>query len=216
MQQEQFWPLPIKVFPLQWNFSFQWDTFIQTTQNFVPEKCSFNLCICYLYWRDISIQRKGAIFLGPELGHLTAFRRWLGTKIVEKFKSSPDTMQHCFRQQNTNCLTYCTCGNSRTQHHGGKLIMIFIHFLAPWDNDNNQLSRQAHAKMFPTQARRKGKIFYLSPFRGHLLWFRGYLMKGGSTVIIFKISWEGRLLHKKKLVCYKINLVQVHDFICSS
>ena len=35
-------------------------------------KCSHNLCICYLYWRDTSIQGKGAISLSPEHGHLMA------------------------------------------------------------------------------------------------------------------------------------------------
>ena len=63
------------------NFLFQilntvelllWDTSIQGTppftgtQNLVPEKCSQNLCICYLYWRDTFIQGKETLFLGPE------------------------------------------------------------------------------------------------------------------------------------------------------
>ena len=46
--------------PLLWDTSFQW------TQNLVPENCSHDLCICYLYWRDTSIQGKGALFEGPE------------------------------------------------------------------------------------------------------------------------------------------------------
>ena len=37
---------------------FLWDTFIQGTKSLVPEKCSHNLCICYLYWGDTSIQGK--------------------------------------------------------------------------------------------------------------------------------------------------------------
>ena len=43
-----------------------WATSIQEIQNWVPEKCSYNLCICYLYWRDTSIQGEETIFLGYE------------------------------------------------------------------------------------------------------------------------------------------------------
>ena len=43
------------------------DTSIQGTQNLVSEKCSHNLCICYVYWRDTtSFQGKGTLFLGLE------------------------------------------------------------------------------------------------------------------------------------------------------
>ena len=62
--------------------------------------------------------------------------------------------------------------------------MIFIHYLAARNNDN-QLSRRTHAKTLAAQARIK-KIFYLSPVRGHLSWFRGYPMNRDSTVFIFK------------------------------
>ena len=40
---------------------------IQGTQNLVTEKCSHNLCICYLYSMDTSIQGKGHFFLVPIL-----------------------------------------------------------------------------------------------------------------------------------------------------
>ena len=50
---------------LQWNL-FLWDTSIKGTQNFVPEKCSHNLCFCYLCWRNTSIPGKGTLFLGSE------------------------------------------------------------------------------------------------------------------------------------------------------
>ena len=43
------------------------DTSIQGTLNLVPEKSSHNICNCHLYWRDNSIQRKGALFLGLKL-----------------------------------------------------------------------------------------------------------------------------------------------------
>ena len=32
----------------------------------LPLKCSHNLCICCLYWRDTSIQGKGTLILGPK------------------------------------------------------------------------------------------------------------------------------------------------------
>ena len=38
------------------------DTSIQETQNLVLEKCPHNLCICYQYWRDISIQGKAGLW----------------------------------------------------------------------------------------------------------------------------------------------------------
>ena len=38
----------------------------QGTQNLVPEKCSHNLCIGYLYCRDTFIQGKGQYFWGSE------------------------------------------------------------------------------------------------------------------------------------------------------
>ena len=40
---------------------FLWDTFIQGTESLVLEKCSHNLCICYLYLGDTSIQGKGTL-----------------------------------------------------------------------------------------------------------------------------------------------------------
>ena len=46
--------------------TFLWDTSIQGTQNLTPKNCSHNICICYLYGRDASIQWKGTLFLGPE------------------------------------------------------------------------------------------------------------------------------------------------------
>ena len=59
-----------KVLLLQWNFSFgtpllkghlhSWDA------KFGLEKCSRNLCICYLCWSDTSVQGKETLFLGPK------------------------------------------------------------------------------------------------------------------------------------------------------
>ena len=60
------------------------DTSIQGTQKSVQEKCSHNLCICYLLWRNISIQGKRTHFMGPETqvkppsrAHLS-IQKWLG------------------------------------------------------------------------------------------------------------------------------------------
>ena len=44
---------------------FMWKQTIQGTQNLVTEKCSHNLCICYLYSVDTSIQGKGHFFWVP-------------------------------------------------------------------------------------------------------------------------------------------------------
>ena len=44
-----------------------WKHTIQGTQNLVTEKCSHNLCICYLYSMDTSIQGKGHFFWVPIL-----------------------------------------------------------------------------------------------------------------------------------------------------
>ena len=51
-----------------------WDTFIQLIQNSIPEKFSHNLCICYLCWRDTSIQGKGS----QNRGHRSS-QTWLTT-----------------------------------------------------------------------------------------------------------------------------------------
>ena len=45
---------------------------------FGPEKSSHNLCICYLYWRDISFQGKGNSFSGS----WSPFRRHLSHQKV--------------------------------------------------------------------------------------------------------------------------------------
>ena len=47
-----------------------WDSSNQGTQNLIPEKCSHNLCICYLCWRDTSIQGKETLFLVRKPGFI--------------------------------------------------------------------------------------------------------------------------------------------------
>ena len=201
-QHEQFWLLPK-------GFSFTeelviWDTSIQGTPPFRGHKIWSRKNVHVIFVFVTSILRRH-LYSG-ERGNLSGSgtRTPFSTQKVTDHKNRWNHNNGNSFRQNKNCLSlnWCTANTYTTSR--GKLIMIFIHYLAAWDNDSNQLSRRTHAKMFSTQARRKGKIFYLSPFRGHLLWFRGYPMNGGSTVIIFKISWEGKLLYKKKLVCYKI------------
>ena len=59
-------PLPCYI-PFLTNYSgtsplrhlYSSNTSIRGTKNLVPEKCSHNLCICYLYWRETSIQGEG-------------------------------------------------------------------------------------------------------------------------------------------------------------
>ena len=135
-QHEQFWLLPK-------GFSFTlelviWDTSIQGTPPFRGHKIwsrkNVHVILVFvtsILKRHTSIQGKGAISLGSELGHLLALKRWLTTKLLK----SLSLHQTQWPQLST-----------RTQHRRGKLIMIFIHYLAAWDNDNNQLSRRSHAK----------------------------------------------------------------------
>ena len=83
--ESHLWDTSIQGTPSFKGHLYSSDTSIQGTQDLVPEKCSHNLCICYIYWS--SIQTKGTLFLGPETlvnliqGHL-AIKKWLTTKIV--------------------------------------------------------------------------------------------------------------------------------------
>ena len=81
------------VYPLGHFYSSR-DTTIKGTQDLVPAKSSYNLCICYLFWTDTSIQGKGTFFLGPEtsgfnlnwwitLAIKNKSKKWLTTKIVD-------------------------------------------------------------------------------------------------------------------------------------
>ena len=110
-QHEQVWPLHKSFL----HYSSHLRHIHLEDMKFGPGKCSHNLCICYLYWRDISIQGKGAISLSPEHGHLIALKRWLTTKIVDNFKSSPDTMATAFKARTVSRKSRCIalpCGNS--------------------------------------------------------------------------------------------------------
>ena len=79
------------------------DTSIQGTRDLVPKKRPHNLWICYLYWRDTSIQGKGARFLGPETRvwfqskDTLALKTWLTTKRVDIFKCTLITIMGAFK-----------------------------------------------------------------------------------------------------------------------
>ena len=89
-------------------YRFSRDTSIQGAQNLVPEKCWDNLCICYLYWRDTSIQGKRHFFGVTKPG----FNLHSGdTVALKKWLTTKD------------------------RYNIDKLIMIFIHYLAAWNND---------------------------------------------------------------------------------
>ena len=47
--------VPTTVEPLHWDTSVQGTPPFKGHKNLVPEKCSHNLCNCYLYWKDTSI-----------------------------------------------------------------------------------------------------------------------------------------------------------------
>ena len=80
------------------------DTSIQGTQNLVAEKCSDNL-----YWRDTFTQGKGTLCLSVWVpkpgfnlhsGDTSAIKKWLTTKIVNKFKCSLVTMATALKKMN--------------------------------------------------------------------------------------------------------------------
>ena len=127
------------------------DTTIQGTQDFVPEKSSYNLPICYLFWMDTSIQGKGTFFLGPETSGFN-LHSWItlaikrASKVTDrknrlyKFKGSLVTMVTAFKTWiNSLKSMHCICGNSThniAEIRRDKLIMVFfIYFLAAWNDD---------------------------------------------------------------------------------
>ena len=102
--------------------------FNQVTQNFVPEKRPHNLCNCYLYWRDISIQGKGSLFLGPFQG-TPRFSKRDGPQRAQV------TMMTAFTTWKVSLKSmYCNCGNSTHNIAQKRLSRFFIHYLAAWNN----------------------------------------------------------------------------------
>ena len=118
-------------------------TIIQGTQDLVPAKSSYNLCICYLFWTDTSIQGKGTFFLGPEtsgfnlhscMDHLS---NQSASKVTDrknrryKFKGSLVTMVKAFKTWiNSLKSMHCICGISThniAEIRSCKLIMIFLY-----------------------------------------------------------------------------------------
>ena len=61
------------------------DTSIQGTQNLVAKKCLHNLCVSYLYWRDTFRGSRNPGLTSIQ-GTTLALKKWLATKIIDKFK----------------------------------------------------------------------------------------------------------------------------------
>ena len=71
--------------------------------NFGPRKSSHNFCICYLYWRDPSIQGKWTLGLLHSGGLFLSTQRSPWRQLSQLEPS---------RLHSANGCTYCTCGNS--------------------------------------------------------------------------------------------------------
>ena len=90
------------------------DTSIQGTQNWVPKKCSHNLCILYLYCSDTSIQGKGTLFLGHKSWLYLPFRGHLRNQSVTGHKNCQYVCVHQsqWREHSKHELTHlnpCMC-----------------------------------------------------------------------------------------------------------
>ena len=125
-----FGPLRTKpVFPVnvQWTLSFvtpsfSRDTSFQATQNLVAENFLRNLWIFYFYQcstEGTPLFREGHFSLDPkpgfdlQSGDTLAVKKWLITKIVDKFKCLLVTMVTAFKTWTIPFLMmYCTYGNS--------------------------------------------------------------------------------------------------------
>ena len=80
-----------------------WTPPFQGTQNLVPEKCSHNLCICYLYWRDCTplFRGMGHFFGSRNLGLTSIQRTPQQSKMAIAFKTWINSLKSM----------YCTCGS---------------------------------------------------------------------------------------------------------
>ena len=112
---------------VQWTLSFvtpsfSRDTSFQATQNLVAEKFLRNLWIFYFYQCSTEgrpLFREGHFSLDPkpgfdlQPGDTLAVKKWLITKIVDKFKCLLVTMVTAFKTWTIPFLMmYCTYGNS--------------------------------------------------------------------------------------------------------
>ena len=90
-----------------------------------PEKWTYNLCNCYLCWRDISIQGKGTLFLGP----------FQGTPRHDWPQRAQVTMMTAFTTWTISLKSmYCSCGNSTHNIAEKSLSRLFIRYLVAWNN----------------------------------------------------------------------------------
>ena len=130
-----------KLFLLQWNFSFgtpllkghlhSWDA------KFGLERCSHNLCICYLCWSS----GERATFSGSQNMGLTAIqgtKKLLTTKSVDKFYCTVVTM--------TTALTTWTHSIAEIYY----LIMFFVinYYFAAWNDDYSRFRSRIKEKYF--------------------------------------------------------------------
>ena len=109
-----------------------WYTSIQGTQNLVTEKCSHNVCICYLYWRETSIQGNWTLFwvLKPKFNFHSEDTLVLKTSLTTKRVDKLSVHSLCHTSRRTAL--------ARIQYHRDKLPWLFGHYLAAWNNDCNR------------------------------------------------------------------------------
>ena len=120
-----------------------WDTSVQRTQKLFGEKCSHNLCTCYLYWRDTSFWRKGHFFwvskpgFNLPWGNTLVLKKRLTTKRVDKVHSSLVKMaSEFYKMSHLTKIDVLNVWQFNTQHHKHNYgIIFFLHFLAAWSND---------------------------------------------------------------------------------
>ena len=109
-------PFSVEPPPFIWN-TFIWGTAPFRGQNLIPEKCSHNLCTCYLYSRDNSVQGKETLFLSPKTGFNLpsgdTLKKRLTTKSVDNFKFTLVTMTTASTTPTISLkLMYFACGNA--------------------------------------------------------------------------------------------------------
>ena len=97
---------------IQWNLFFKTPLFkghqsIQWTWNLAPGKYLHYLFICYLCWRNTSIQGKGTLFFFS--GDTLVLRAWLTTKRVDKLKCTLIIMIAAFTTRTISHLNWCNC-----------------------------------------------------------------------------------------------------------
>ena len=98
----------------------------------VPEKWSGTLCICFLCWRNISIQGKGTLFRGRETQFWPPFRGHPGTQY------SPVKMATAFKTWTTYLAKVDVLNLWEFIHNIADVIKswcFFQSYLPAWNND---------------------------------------------------------------------------------